>query len=102
MKLYVSNIPFEATEAQLREFFEQVGTVQSTKLITDRETGKPRGFGFVEMPDPDAKDAISNLNGADFFGRKLGIAEAREREHTARGGFSDNRQAPRTGNTRRY
>lgn len=91
MKLYVSNIPFEATEPQLREFFEQVGVVTSAKLITDRDSGKPRGFGFVEMPDQDANEAISHLNGTELFGRKVGVTQAREREHTARGGFGGDR-----------
>lgn len=105
MKLYVSNIPFEATEAQLTEYFEQIGVVNSVKLITDRETGKPRGFGFVEMPDQDAQSAISHLNGTELFGRKLGISQAREREHTARGGFSGDRPGygqRNGGNPRRY
>lgn len=98
MKLYVSNIHFDATDLQLREFFEQVGVVSSAKIITDKETGKSRGFGFVEMSDSDAQDAIAQLNGGDLFGRKLGISQAREREHTARGGFSGDRG----GNPRRY
>lgn len=90
MKLYVSNIPFDTTEPQLREFFEQIGVVTSVKMITDRDTGKPRGFGFVEMPDGDANQAISSLNGQELFGRRLGISQAREREHTARDGFGGN------------
>jgi len=77
--IYVGNLPFTATEDEIRELFAQHGNVSSVKLITDRETGKPRGFGFVEMDDEAAKTAIEALNGAAFGGRNLRVNEAREK-----------------------
>lgn len=78
-KLYVGNLPFTATEAEVTELFEKYGTVHSVALITDRDTGRPRGFGFVEM-DPEAADAaIEALNGYEMAGRALNVNEARER-----------------------
>jgi RNA recognition motif-containing protein len=77
--IYVGNLPFSASEDQIRQLFEQYGKVQSVKLITDRETGRPRGFGFVEMDGGEADAAISALNGQQFGGRSLRINEARER-----------------------
>jgi RNA recognition motif-containing protein len=77
--IYVGNLPFSATEAEVHELFAQYGTVHSVKLITDRETGKPRGFGFVEMERDEANAAIQALNGADFNGRTLRVNEAKER-----------------------
>jgi RNA recognition motif-containing protein len=77
--IYVGNLPFSASEDQIRQLFEQYGKVQSVKLITDRETGRPRGFGFVEMDGSEADNAISALNGQQFGGRSLRINEARER-----------------------
>ena len=79
-KLYVGNLPFSASEAELRELFEKHGTVHSVNLITDRETGRPRGFGFVEMEPAQADAAIKALDGTDFGGRNLRVNEARERE----------------------
>lgn len=78
-KLYVGNLPFSATEADLRQLFEQHGSVSSVSLINDRETGRPRGFGFVEMEPSAAATAIQALNGADMGGRALRINEAQER-----------------------
>jgi RNA recognition motif-containing protein len=78
-KIYVGNLPFSATEAEVRELFAQHGTVHSVKLITDRETGRPRGFGFIEMERNEANAAIQALNGTDFGGRSLRVNEARER-----------------------
>jgi RNA recognition motif-containing protein len=86
LKLYVGNLSFDSTEADVRALFEQHGQVQSVNLIMDRETGRPRGFGFVEMADSDGKAAIDNLNGTDFGGRALNINEARPREDRAGGG----------------
>jgi RNA recognition motif-containing protein len=77
--IYVGNLPFSATEDQVRALFEQYGTVQSVKLINDRETGRPRGFAFVEMEASAAAAAIQHLNGADMGGRALRINEAQER-----------------------
>ena len=77
--IYVGNLPFTASEAEVSELFGQHGTVHSVKLITDRETGRSRGFGFVEMDLESANAAIEALNGTDFAGRSLRVNEARER-----------------------
>jgi RNA recognition motif-containing protein len=79
-KIYVGNLPFSATESQIRELFAQHGTVQSVSLVTDRDTGRPRGFGFVEMPPADAARAIQSVNGKDLGGRPLRVNEAEERK----------------------
>jgi RNA recognition motif-containing protein len=78
--IYVGNLPFSATDTDVRSLFEQHGTVESVKMVNDRETGRPRGFGFVDMPSADAQKAIAALNGFDMGGRPLRINEARERE----------------------
>jgi RNA recognition motif-containing protein len=78
--IYVGNLPFKVTETEIQDLFAQHGKVQSVKLITDRETGKPRGFGFVEMDSRDAETAVAALNGYDFGGRTLRVNEAKERE----------------------
>ena len=85
-KIYVGNLPFSANEAEVREMFAQHGTVESVSLITDRETGRPRGFGFVEMARADAARAIQNLNGKDMGGRPLRVNEAQERTGGGGGG----------------
>jgi cold-inducible RNA-binding protein len=77
-KLYVGNLPFTATENELRELFGQHGAVQSAQIVTDRDTGQPRGFAFVEMTEKrDADTAIAQLNGAELNGRALNVNEAR-------------------------
>lgn len=85
-KIYVGNLPFSADEGQVRSLFEQHGTVESVALINDRETGRPRGFGFVEMPRADAQRAIQALNGKDMGGRPLRVNEAQERTGGGGGG----------------
>ena len=86
-RLYVGNLPFSATELDIRELFEQYGTVAESKLVMDRDTGRPRGFGFVEMStDQEAQNAISNLNGREFQGRPLTVNEAQERGGGGGGG----------------
>ena len=78
--IYVGNLSFDATEDALRQVFEAHGEVQKVAIITDRETGRSRGFGFVEMSDDGAADtAISQLNGSDMGGRKRAVNEARPR-----------------------
>jgi RNA recognition motif-containing protein len=77
--IYVGNLSFDASEADVRELFAQYGAVHSVELITDRETGRARGFGFVEMDSDDASAAIEALNGTEFGGRTLRVNEARER-----------------------
>jgi RNA recognition motif-containing protein len=79
-KLYVGNLPWSTTEEDLRELFAPIGATQSAILITDRETGRSRGFGFVELEDAAADQAISQLNGTEYGGRQLKINEAKERE----------------------
>lgn len=78
-RIYVGNLPFTATEDEVRELFTQYGTVQTVSLINDRETGRPRGFGFVEMEQEGADKAIEALDGHDLGGRSLKVNEARER-----------------------
>ena len=78
-KLYVGNLPFSATEADLRELFEKHGTVESVNVITDRDTGRARGFAFVEMDDAGAQAAQQELDGKDMDGRALRVNEAHER-----------------------
>jgi RNA recognition motif-containing protein len=84
--IYVGNLPFSATDADLRVLFERHGKVDSVKLINDRETGRPRGFGFVDMPSADAQTAIQALNGYSMNGRALRVNEAQERPRTGGGG----------------
>ncbi len=77
-KLYVGNLSFDTTEDSLRALFAQHGTVESAKLIADRDTGRPRGFGFVEMPNADASKAMQALNGQEVAGRALRVSEAQD------------------------
>lgn len=78
--IYVGNLPFRTTEESVRDLFGHYGAVQSVKLISDRETGRPRGFGFVEMDDDTAaNEAIQALDGAEFEGRSLKVNEAKPR-----------------------
>jgi len=86
MKIYVGNLPFSATEAQVRDLFAQHGAVESVALPADRETGRPRGFGFVEMPQAEAAKAIEALNGFSMGGRQLRVNEAQDRPRGAGGG----------------
>ena len=94
-KLYVGNLPFTATDDSVRTLFSKHGTVEKVSLITDRETGRPRGFGFVEMPNADASRAMQALNGADFDGRPLKVNEAQDRERSGGGGGGGGRGGPR-------
>ena len=83
-KIYIGNLPFSATEDEIRELFAKHGTVESINLVNDRETGRPRGFGFVEMDDEGATAAISALDGTELGGRNLRVNEARPREERPR------------------
>ena len=87
-KLYVGNLPFTATEDAVRNLFSSHGAVEKVSLINDRDTGRPRGFGFVEMSNADASRAMQALNGKDFDGRSLRINEAQDK--------------PRSGGNSRY
>src|SRR5580693_6956260 len=84
-KIYVGNLPFTANEAEVRTLFAQHGTVESVSLPTDRETGRPRGFGFVEMSQADAARAIQSLNGYSMNGRPLRVNEAQDKPRTGGG-----------------
>ena len=95
-KLYVGNLPFTATDDSVRALFSTHGSVEKVSLINDRDTGRPRGFGFVEMANADAARAIQALNGTDFGGRPLKVNEAQERERSSGGGDRGN------GGGRRY
>lgn len=79
-RIYVGNLPYSATEDEVRALFEAHGTVNRVDILVDRETGRARGFGFVEMEDADADKAIDALNGQDMGGRALKINEARPRQ----------------------
>lgn len=96
-KLYVGNLPFTATDESVRELFSKHGTVEKVSLISDRDTGRPRGFGFVEMSSADASRAMQALNGTEFEGRALKVNEAQERERSGGGGGGF-----RGGGSRRY
>lgn len=85
-KLFVGNLPFSATEQSVRALFEPHGTIDSIALINDRETGRPRGFGFIEMSNSDASKAMQALNGKDFEGRALKVNEAQSKERSGGGG----------------
>ncbi len=84
MKIFVGNLPFSTTESSLRELFAPYGTVQSAKVVMDRDTGRSRGFGFVEMPSYEASQAIDALNGKSLNGRPLRVNEAQGRSAGAR------------------
>jgi RNA recognition motif-containing protein len=99
-KLYVGNLPFTATDEGVRALFSQHGTVEKVSLISDRDTGRPRGFGFVEMSNADASRAMQALDGTDFEGRALKVNEAQDRERSGGGGGGGNRGGG--GGGRRY
>ncbi len=87
MKLYVGNLPHAMTEEQLNTLFSEAGDVSSAKIITDRQTGQPRGFGFVEMETKlDGQKAISMLNGRNLEGRPLAVNEAKPQQKSGFGG----------------
>jgi RNA recognition motif-containing protein len=99
-KLYVGNLGYSVTVSALEELFASVGEVTSVNLITDRMTGRSRGFAFVEMADVEAaKKAIAELNGRDLEGRAIKVAEARPQRERRSGGYDDRR---RGGGGRRY
>lgn len=81
MNIYVGNLPFSTSQEELRSIFSAFGEVSAVRIVSDRETGRPKGFGFVDMPnDAEAKNAIEALNGNDIGGRKAVVNEARPRE----------------------
>ncbi|MGC8866031.1 MAG: RNA recognition motif domain-containing protein [Bacteroidales bacterium] len=105
MNIFVGSLPFKLQEADLREIFEEHGEVSSAKIITDKFSGRSKGFGFVEMPnDSEAKAAIEELNGAEVDGRAIVVNQAEERrESSRRDNFrNDHRSGGYQGNNRRY
>ena len=91
--IFVGNLDFSATEASVRTLFEQYGAVERVNLVTDRDTGRARGFGFVEMTDAsDAERAISQLNGSDLGGRALNVNEAKPKTQSGGPGGGSFRQ----------
>src|SRR4030095_7597311 len=100
MNMYISNLSFQTTDEDLRKLFTQYGTVSSAKVITDRETGRSRGFGFVEMESTkEANEAIKNLNNKEIEGRAMAVSVAREKENKGNNSFRDNK---RRGEERRF
>lgn len=92
MNIYVSNLNFSTTSESLQDLFAEYGDIDSAKIITDRETGRSRGFGFVEMPnDADGQKAIDELNGVDFEGKTIAVSVARPRTDRSNGGGYNNR-----------
>lgn len=92
-KLYVGNLPFSATEQVLSELFTQFGNVESAKIITDRDTGRSKGFAFVELSSPkEAQDAIAGLNGSDWGGRAMTVNEAKPQAPRENRGFGGARR----------
>jgi RNA recognition motif-containing protein len=96
MNIYVSNLSFNTNDAELNELFSKFGEVSSAKVIMDRESGRSRGFGFVEMPnDAEGKEAMAALNNKEVEGRAMSVSVAKEREERtgggSRGGYSNNR-----------
>lgn len=92
-KLYVGNLSYNATETQIRELFAQVGEITEVNVIVDRDTGKSKGFAFVQMADDAAaQDAIRRFNGHSMDNRALTVSEARPREERSTGGFGRNKR----------
>jgi cold-inducible RNA-binding protein len=103
-KLFVGNLPFNTTNEDLQALFSESGTCESATVVTDRATGRSRGFGFVEMAsDAEAKKAIADINGRDIGGRAINVSEARERTGGGGGGGGRGGDRPRGGGGgRRY
>ncbi len=98
-KIYVGNLSYQTTEHDLTTLFEQVGQVDSVNVITDRDTGRSKGFAFVEMSNEDADKAIAQFNGTEVNGRALTVNEARPREERSGGGGRGGYGGGRGGNT---
>jgi RNA recognition motif-containing protein len=95
MDIYVGNLPYEATDADLQQLFQQHGTVASARVIVDKMSGRSKGFGFVEMPErAEAEKAIESINGTDFMGRPLRVNESqpKPRSDDRRGGGGGGRR----------
>ena len=104
MNIYISNLSYGINDADLNQLFSEYGEISSAKVITDRETGRSRGFGFVEMPnDEEAQKAIDELNQAEYDGKviSVSVAKPRENRNNNRGGYNSNRGGGYNSN-RRY
>ncbi|MCK9180852.1 MAG: RNA-binding protein [Bacteroides sp.] len=100
MNIFIAGLPYSVNDADLTDLFQEYGEISSAKVIMDRNTGKSKGFGFVEMDDDnDAKRAISELDGAEYDGRTIAVSEARPREERPR---SDRRGGGNFGGRKRY
>ena len=97
MKIYVGNLPWRFSDQELNDLFARVGEVQSARVITDRETGRSRGFGFVEMSQADGERAVTELNGTQVQNRALRVNEANERPPRSGGGGGSGGGGPRSG-----
>jgi RNA recognition motif-containing protein len=98
MKIFIANVPHKMDEAELKTMLTQFGQVASVKLLTDKETGKRKGFGFIEMPVYDqAKAAIAALNGKEVYGRNIALSEAEEKQGAPRREFERPRREYRGG-----
>jgi RNA recognition motif-containing protein len=91
MNLYVSNLGFQVTDDELKTLFAKYGEVTSAKVITDRETGRSRGFGFVEMADKSAQEAMKDLEGKQVDGRTISVTQAKPKSDNRNGSFSKDR-----------
>ena len=91
MNLYVSNLGFQVTDDELKTIFAKYGEVTSAKVITDRETGRSRGFGFVEMADKSAQEAMKDLEGKQVDGRTISVTQAKPKSDNRNGSFSKDR-----------
>ncbi|CAA7195581.1 RNA-binding protein [Chryseobacterium nematophagum] len=100
MNIFVSNINYATKEYELQDLFSEFGEVSSAKIITDKETGRSRGFGFIEMNDDEGQQAIEALNGREFNGKELNVSEAKPREEKPRRSFDNNRGGGSYGNNR--
>jgi RNA recognition motif-containing protein len=102
-RLFVGNLSYDTTEMSLRELFGQTGTVAEAKIVLDRETGRPRGFGFVEMSsDGEARTAIERLNASELDGRAISVSEAQERSGGGRPGGGGGGGRPAAGGRGRW
>ena len=91
MNIFVGSLPYDLSEAELRDTFEKYGEVSSVKVITDKISGRSKGFGFIEMPDDEsAKKAMEDLNGSEIHGRSIVVNKAEERKDSNRGGGGGN------------
>jgi len=98
MNIYVGNLSFDVSEENLQRTFEAFGQVSSATIVRDKYSGQPRGFGFVEMPDPnEARTAIANLNGKELLGRQMNVNEARPRTERGKSGGRGGYKGGRSG-----